>query len=135
MTDYPNPPIKGGALVYLSVDGAIKAVELYKKAFAAEVAHVHPVDDKGRTMHAHLYINGGSVMLGDAYPEHGHPYVPAAGFTVMLPVADVDAWFQRAVDAGCTPTMPPSDMFWGDRYAALKDPFGVAWAMNGPTKK
>ena len=135
MTDYPNPPIKGGALVYLSVDGAIKAVDFYKKAFAAEVAHVHPVDDKGRTMHAHLYINGGSVMLGDAYPEHGHPYVPAAGFTVMLPVADVDAWFQRAIDAGCTPTMPPSDMFWGDRYAALRDPFGVAWAMNGPTKK
>ena len=135
MTDYPNPPVKGGAIVYLSVDGAIKAVDFYKKSFAADVAHVHPVDDKGRTMHAHLYINGGSVMLGDAYPEHGHPYVPAAGFTVMLPVADVDAWFQRAVDAGCTPTMPPSDMFWGDRYAALKDPFGVAWAMNGPTKK
>jgi uncharacterized glyoxalase superfamily protein PhnB len=51
-----------------------------------------------------------------------------------LPVKDVDAAYQRAIDAGASPTMPPADMFWGDRYAALKDPFGVAWAMNGPPK-
>jgi len=132
---YPHPAVKGGAVPYITVDGALKAVEFYKKAFAAEVAHVHPADDKGRTMHAHLYINGASLMLSDAYPEHGHPFVPPAGFSVMLPVGDVDAWFKRAVDAGCTGTMPPADMFWGDRYAALKDPFGVAWAMNGPVKK
>ena len=132
---YPNPPVKGGAVPYITVDGALKAVEFYKKAFAAEVAHVHPADEKGRTMHAHLYINGASLMLSDPYPEHGHPFVPPAGFSVMLPVGDVDAWFKRAVDAGCTGTMPPADMFWGDRYAALKDPFGVAWAMNGPVKK
>jgi hypothetical protein len=48
----PNPPVKGGAVPYLTVDGAIKAAEFYQKAFAAEVAAIHPPDAKGRTMHA-----------------------------------------------------------------------------------
>jgi uncharacterized glyoxalase superfamily protein PhnB len=85
-------------------------------------------------MHLHMYINGSSLMLADAFPEHGHPYVPAAGFSLMLPVADVDSWWQRAVDAGCTAVMKPEDMFWGDRYAQAKDPFGIVWAFVGPKK-
>ncbi len=128
-------PVKGGAVPYLTVDGAVKAAEFYKKAFAAEVAAIHPPDEKGRTMHAHLYINGGSVMMSDAYPEHGHALTAPAAFHLMLPVPDVDAWYDRAVKAGCTGVMPPADMFWGDRYAQLKDPFGVTWAINGPVKK
>jgi PhnB protein len=123
-------PVKGGAVPYLSVDGAIKAVEFYKRAFGAEVATLYTPDDKGRTMHAHLYINGGSVMLSDFYPEHGMPVTPPAGYSVLLPVKDIDAAYQRAVDAGATATMPPADMFWGDRYGQLRDPFGVIWAMN-----
>jgi len=130
-----QPQVKGGVIPYLTVDGAIKAVEFYKKAFAAEVAHVHPPDEKGRTMHAHVYINGSSLMMSDAFPEHGHPLREPAAFNVMLPVKDVDAWYERAVKAGCTATMPPADMFWGDRYGQLKDPFGVTWALNGPVKK
>lgn len=130
----PLPAVKGGAIAYLTVDGALKAAEFYRKAFAAEIAFAQPADGKGRTMHVHLYINDGSVMLSDAYPEHGHPFVPPAGFTVMLPVLDVDAWHKRAVEAGCTSVMAPTDMFWGDRYGQLKDPFGVAWAVNGPPK-
>ena len=85
-------------------------------------------------MHVHLYVNGSSLMLSDPYPEHGCGYVPAAGFTLTLMVKDVDAAFKRAIDAGCTPVMPPTDMFWGDRYAQLKDPFGVTWAMNASKK-
>jgi PhnB protein len=132
----PNNPVpKGGLVAYLTVDGAIKASEFYRKAFGAEVAHVIPPDDKGRTMHAHVYVNGSSLMLSDAYPEHGHPLPVPAGFSLTLMVEDVDAWYIRAIQAGCTATQPPADMFWGDRYAALKDPFGVAWAMNGPAKK
>lgn len=132
MTDtQPKPaPVKGGAVPYLSIDGAAKAVEFYKKAFGAELAMMQPVDDKGRTMHAHLYINGSSVMLSDFYPEHGHPVVPVQGFNIMLPTKQIDAYYKRAIDAGCTATMPPEDMFWGDRYGQLKDPFGVTWAMN-----
>ena len=129
------PEVKGGAVAYVMVDGALKAVEFYKKAFAAELAIAYQPDDKGRTMHAHLYINGSSVMLSDPYPEHGAPLVAPAAFSIMLPVADVDAWYDRAVAAGCTALMPPADMFWGDRYGQLKDPFGVTWAINGPIKK
>jgi uncharacterized glyoxalase superfamily protein PhnB len=129
------PQVKGGAVPYLTVNGAVKAADFYKKAFAAEVASIQPPDEKGRTMHAHVYINGGSVMMSDAYPEHGHPLREPAGFNVTLPVSDVDTWYERAIKAGCSPLMPPSDMFWGDRYAQLKDPFGVLWALVGPIKK
>jgi PhnB protein len=130
-----NPQIKGGVIPYLTVDGAIKAVEFYKTAFAAEVVAVIPPDDKGRTMHAHLYVNGNSVMLSDAFPEHGHALREPAAFNIMLRVADTDTWYERAIAAGCTALMPPADMFWGDRYAQIKDPFGVIWAFNGPVKK
>src|SRR5215475_9391130 len=101
----PPAAVKGGIVAYLNVEGAIKAAEFYKKALAAEEAFINPPDNKGRTMHAHVYINGGSVMLSDPFPEHGHPFVPAAGYSLMLPVKDVDTWWQRAVDGGCAATM------------------------------
>ena len=90
--------VKGGVVAYLSVEGALKCADFYQKAFAAELAYVNPPDDSGRTMHVHLYINGSSVMLSDPYPEHGCGYVPAAGISLMQPVKDVDAAWQRAVD-------------------------------------
>ena len=129
-----NAAVKGGVVAYMTLEGAIKAGEFYKKALAAEQAQAHPADEKGRTMHVHMYINGSSVMISDPYPEHGCPFVAPAGFGLNLPVADVDAWWQRAVNAGCAPIMPPADMFWGDRYAQAKDSFGVLWAFVGPKK-
>ena len=130
----PPAAVKGGIVAYLNVEGAQKAADFYKKAFGAEVVHVNPPDRQGRTMHVHVYINGSSLMLSDPFPEHGHGYVPAAGFSLMQPVGDVDAAWQRAVDGGCTGNMPPQDMFWGDRYAQAKDPFGIQWAFVGPKK-
>jgi PhnB protein len=129
-----NPAVKGGAIAYLQVDGAMKAADFYQRAFGAELAAAHPVDDKGRTMHVHLYVNGGSVMLGDAYPEYGHPLEKSQGFSMMLTVADADAWFKRAVEAGAESVMPVSEMFWGDRYGQVRDPFGVLWGMNQPKR-
>ena len=123
-------PVKGGLVAYLSLDGALKAADFYARAFAAETVASYPPDEKGRTMHVHLYVNGSSMMLSDPYPEHGHPHQPAQGFTMTLMVDDVDAWWARAVEAGVTPLMPPTEMFWGDRYAQLRCPFGVTWAMN-----
>jgi PhnB protein len=123
-------PVKGGVVPYLSVDGVLKALEFYKRAFGAELAAMHPPDEKGRTMHAHVYINGSSVMLSDFYPEHGHPKVEPQGFTIVILTQNIDADYQRAVDAGAKAIMPPADMFWGDRYGQLKDPFGMTWAMN-----
>ena len=131
----PPPAPKGGVVAYLSFDtAAIKAGEFYQKALGATLVFAQPADEKGRTMHVHLDINGSSVMMSDCYPEHGHPYVAPAGFNLMLPVTDVDQWWQRAVDAGMTGNLPPQDMFWGDRYAQAKDSFGVQWAFVGPKK-
>lgn len=130
---YPQKaPVKGGAIPYIQVSGATKAADFYQRAFGAEIAALHPVDGKGRTMHIHLYINGGSVMLSDFYPEHGVAPVMPAGYNITLEVDDINVWYSRAVDAGCTATMPVQKMFWGDLYGGLKDPFGVAWSMNQP---
>jgi uncharacterized glyoxalase superfamily protein PhnB len=123
-------PVKGGAIPYLQVDGALKAAEFYQRAFGAELAMSMPPDDKGRTMHVHLYINGSSVMLSDPYPEHGHPARQPQAFSILLQVDDIAAWWKRATDAGAEVVMPVADMFWGGRYGQLRDPFGVVWAMN-----
>ena len=130
----PPAAVKGGIVAYLMVEGAQKAADLYKKAFNAEVVHVNPPDESGRTMHVHVLINGNSLMLSDPFPEHNCAYVPAAGFSLMLPVKDVDGWWKQAVDAGLTGNMEPQDMFWGDRYAQAKDAFGIQWAFVGPKK-
>jgi uncharacterized glyoxalase superfamily protein PhnB len=134
-TTYPAyaKPISG-VVPYLTVEGAAKAAHFYEKAFGAEIAAFHPVDDKGRTMHIHLHINGGSVMLSDAYPEHGHGEKPA-GFNINLGVDNIDRWFKRATDAGATVVMAVEEMFWGDRFGLLKDPFGVLWSMNEAKKR
>ena len=133
MTDQPQaPPASGAVTPYLSIDGAVKAVELYKKAFGAEVVFMQAPDDKGRTMHAHLHIKGASLMMSDYFPEHGHPPVASQGFNILITTDRIDDDYRRAIDAGCTATMPPQDMFWGDRYGQLKDPFGVTWAMTQP---
>jgi len=128
------PPVKGGLLPYVTVEGAIKAAEFYKKAFGAEEAFMVPVDEQGRTMHVHLYINDSSIMLSDAYPDYGHPFEKHQGFAIQLVVDDIDFWWDRAFAAGAEVVMPVEVMFWGDRYGQLRDPFGVLWSMNGPVK-
>lgn len=125
------PEVLGGVVPYLIVDGASKAAEFYKQALAAKEVFRQPEDDNGRTMHIHLYVHGGSLMLCDAYPEYGQPLQEHAGYTLTLNVDDVDGWWARAVGAGMKVTMPLERMFWGDRYGQLVDPFGVAWAIVG----
>lgn len=124
--------VKGGITPYLVVKGAGEAAEFYKKALGAEEAFRYPPDDKGRYFHIHLYINGNSVMLSDAFEERGLTLKAPASFTLHLEVRDVDASWKRAVDAGAKPLMPPADMFWGARYGEIEDPFGVRWSMGKP---
>lgn len=127
-------PVLGGLVAYLNVDGAIKASEFYQKAFGAvEVARVPP-DEKGRTMHIHLHINGSSLMLSDFYPEHGYPVEKPQGVSLTLQVKDIDSWWKRAVAAGATVKLPVDRMFWGDRYGQVVDPFGFIWALNEPAQ-
>jgi PhnB protein len=125
-----QPEVLGGIVPYLSLDGASRAAEFYASAFGAHEVFRYPTDDKGRTMHIHLHLNGGSLMLSDAYPEHGHPHQAAQGYTLHLKVDDVDSWWQRAVAAGAEVVLPLQKMFWGDRYGQLRDPFGVLWSMG-----
>lgn len=124
--------VTGGVVAYIQVDGATKAAEFYRRAFGGQVVAAHPTDDKGRTMHVHLHVNGSSIMLCDGYPEPGHPVEKPQAFHLMLMVNDIDAWWRRAVDAGAEVVMPVAGMFWGARYGQLRDPFGVVWAMNQP---
>ncbi len=128
------PQALNGLVPYLQVAGAAKAADFYKHAFGAKEAYRQPLDDQGRTMHIHLHINGSSLMLSDAYPEYGHPLEKPQAFSLMLPVDDIDAWWEKAVAAGAEVVMPIEVMFWGDRYGQLRDPFGVLWALNAPVK-
>jgi PhnB protein len=133
-TEYEPATAKvlGGLVPYLMVDGASKAAEFYMRAFGAEEAFAYPPDEKGRTMHLHLYVNGSSLMLSDPYPEYGHPVETPQGYSLQLVVDDIDFWWNRAVEAGAEIVMPLQLMFWGDRYGQLRDPFGIKWAMNAP---
>lgn len=121
-----------GLLPYLTVNSASGASEFYQRAFDAREVARHPLDEKGRTMHIHLYINGSSLMLSDAYPEFGHALEKPQAFNLTLQVKDIDAWWARAIAAGAESIMPVQEMFWGDRYGQLRDPFGVMWSMNQP---
>jgi PhnB protein len=128
----PMPEVRGGVTPYLQVSNASAASEFYQRAFGGTEVFRHPVDEKGRTMHIHLYVNDGSLMLSDPFPEYGCPSETPQGFTLTLQVKDIDAWWKRAVEAGAEVQMPIELMFWGARYGQLRDPFGVLWALNQP---
>lgn len=130
MTD--QTPAMKGVIPYLNVNGAAEAIAFYKRAFGATEFMRMPADDGKRIIHGHLVINDGSLMVSDTFPEQGYDWQPSHSFTMQLVVQDIDSWFARAVDAGCTVRMPVQTMFWGDRYGTLTDPFGVNWAMNEP---
>lgn len=116
---------------HLVVRGAAKAIDFYAKAFGAEERMRMP-GPGGAIMHAELNLGDSVVMLADENPEM-HSLSPQAiggsATTLMVYVKDVDALCARAEKAGCTVDMPPTDMFWGDRYAALRDPFGHRWSL------
>ena len=91
--------------------------------------------EDGRLMHAAISVNGSSVMLVDENREYGLLSPKALGgtpVTIHMIVGDVDATYDRAVAAGATARMPVEDMFWGDRYGVLEDPFGHLWSIATP---
>ena len=125
---------------HLVVDDAAAAIDFYVKAFnATEYGRVpHP---DGRLVHAALDINGSMVMLNDDFPEMSgdKSTTPKAlggtPVTIHLQVTDVEAAFQRAVDAGATVVAPLEDQFWGDRYGVVRDPFGHQWSLGQPVRE
>jgi PhnB protein len=116
---------------YLVVRQAANAIDFYKKAFgAAETYRLAGPD--GAIAHAEIRIGNSPIMLCDENPKMGARSPQALGGSpanLLLYVEDVDAAFRKAVGAGATATMPPQDMFWGDRYGKLADPFGHEWSI------
>jgi PhnB protein len=125
----------GGVTPHLTIPDkrATQAIDFYTAAFGAHEQMRMPADDGVRLMHAHLIINGSSIMLCDDFPEYrpdGPTHTAGSGVTLHLQVDDADAWFARAVAAGAAISMPLDDMFWGDRYGQIADPFGYRWAIG-----
>lgn len=116
---------------HLVCAGAADAIEFYKKAFNA-VEMVRLPGPQGKLMHAMIKIGDSALMLVDEMPECGAlgpKSLKGSPVTIHLYVADADACVARAVAAGAKVTMPLQDMFWGDRYGQLEDPFGHHWSV------
>ena len=128
----PIPTGMTAVTPHLVCAGAAKAIDFYKKAFGAVEETRLPGPD-GKIMHAMIRIGGAAVMLTDEAPEWGSlgpNALKGSPVTIHLYVDDADAFAARAVKAGAKVTMPIADMFWGDRYGTLEDPYGHRWSVG-----
>jgi PhnB protein len=138
----PNPTVKAipegmhSLTPHLVCAGAADAIEFYKKAFnAVEMTRVP--GPSGKLMHAAVRIGDSLLMLVDESPDWGAlgpKTLKGSPVTIHLQVEDVDAVVDQAVAAGAKVTMPVADMFWGDRYGVLEDPFGHHWSVATHTR-
>lgn len=129
----PVPPLTP----YLVVSDAAAAVEFYKKAFAAEQdGEVHVMPGTNKIMHVRLLVNGSLIMLSDDFSKEmgGRSMTPeslgGSPITLALQLDDVQPFWDRAVAAGASVTMPLADQFWGARYGQVADPFGHQWSLS-----
>jgi PhnB protein len=115
---------------YLIVTDSARAIDFYKRAFGAEELLRLDGPD-GKVVHAELKIGDSIIMLSEEMPGHTRSPQSLGGTAVdiMLYVKDVDQVFNRAVAAGAKVAIPLSDMFWGDRYGQVTDPFGHSWSL------
>ena len=127
----PIPPGMHSVTPHLVCAGAADAIAFYKKAFnAQELAQLAGPD--GKLMHGMIKIGDSALMLVDEYPQWdslGPKARNGTSVTLHRYVEDADAQFKQAIDAGCSVRMPLTDMFWGDRYGVLQDPFGHLWSI------
>ena len=136
MTDIPAPPGMHALSPHLVCAGAADAIAFYKAAFGA-TEMIRLAGPDGKLMHASIQVNGSSVMLVDENPAYGMlspRSLKGSPVTIHLIVKDADAVVQRAADAGATVKMPVQDMFWGDRYGLIEDPFGHLWSVATPQR-
>ena len=127
----PIPPGNHTITAGLVVRNAKKAIEFYKTAFGAKALDVMLGPDGG-VMHAELKIGDTKIYLGDELPDKGAVSPQTLGgspVSLNIYTEDCDAMFNRALSAGATVKMPLADMFWGDRYGKLTDPFGHEWGV------
>ena len=121
---------------HLVVAGAADAIKFYQRAFGAqELIKLEGPD--GKLMHACVSINGSSVMLVDENPQWkalGPKSLGGTPVTIHLMVDDVDKVTNQAIAAGAKVIMPVADMFWGDRYGIVEDPFGLTGRSPRPKR-
>ena len=131
-----NPIPEGFSTItpHLIIKGAAEAIEFYKKAFGAKELSRMPFPGSNghvKLGHAELEIGDSKLFLADEFPENGGlgPQDGRSPVTIHLYVTDADATFNQAVEAGATVAMPLANMFWGDRFGKLVDPFGHHWSI------
>jgi PhnB protein len=116
---------------YLAVGNAAEAIDFYRRAFGAK-ERVRMPGPGDTVMHAELEIGDSHVMLSDPFPQASTTPPKELGGTsasVFMYVEDIDAVYRQAIDAGATSLMEPDDMFWGDRFGSVQDPFGHSWTI------
>ena len=130
-------PVHSGVMPHLICRDAAAAIDFYVTAFGATEMMRMP-DKRGLLMHASIMVNGSVVMLMDEYLDYGARSPKSLGGTPVvmhMTVPEVDMAFAKAIDAGATVVMPVADMFWGDRYGQLEDPFGHRWSLATTVKQ
>jgi uncharacterized glyoxalase superfamily protein PhnB len=127
----PAPEERQTITLNLTVRDCAGAIDWYKRALGAE--ELMRIAPEGKAIwHAELRIGNSIFYLNDVMPGMGAAApegadAPAQAFGMWLGAADCDAAYRRAVEAGARSTMEPADMFWGDRVAAVRDPYGFDW--------
>ena len=117
---------------YLRVRDANAAIDFYQRAFGA-IEKFRLSEPNGRVGHAEIKLGDCIVMVSDEYPEHGihgPEKFGGSGSALHLHVDDVDSFTKQAEQAGAAVTMPPTDMFYGERVSKLTDPFGHEWMLG-----
>jgi len=118
---------------YLSVTNAKEAVSFYSRVFETEPSNLLHMPD-GRVMHCEFHVGGAQLFVSEELPEHGGTPSPATlGATTVaihLYVDDCDATVGRMTTNGAKVLLEPTDMFWGDRFARVRDPYGHEWGVT-----
>jgi PhnB protein len=124
---------------YLTVSPALAAIAYYTAVFGAQQKAFMPALDGLRVMHCELEINGGALMLADAFPEYGNTRMPLPGELATSSVSleydnaqKIDDIFRKATALGAKGETNPTNSFWGTRLAVFRDPFGHRWILNAP---
>jgi PhnB protein len=114
---------------HLVVKNCANAIDFYKRALGAKEINRMPGPD-GRLVHAEIQLGDSRIFLSDEFPEMGSKSpqtLNGSPVNLFLYVEDVDSFFKTATEAGGTGVEKPTDMFWGDRWATVKDPYGHVW--------
>jgi PhnB protein len=131
MSVSPIPDGYHAATPYLTVSPAAEAIDFYSRAFDAQERYRMP-GPGGSVMHAEIQLRDSVLMLADESPMGTSKAPKSLGGTsaaLLLYTEDVDAAYQQAIEAGAEEIQAPVDMFWGDRYAKVRDPFGHEWML------